>query len=271
MIDLDLSGYKDLLFKSKNDPKVKELLDLLGINFRYSEFPDVYYQIYEELGIELVFSKEHYFKRFIIYNGFQDKVKAVLPYELKFSYLMKEVEKYLGFPEQSGGGSKTMNYWVNYPELGIGVDYKTNNKNDLEAKIDRISFNYPQSSETRIAFQNRSEMVIYFQIRSKMYSPDLIGDLLKLLPDRVDIDDLNLFEVLITKNPHFSTKAQLRELFRFLTTNEQNLINYARDIELTVKFGIYSHLSNSFKLQIPCEILSIMGKMDSQAEFDFMT
>ena len=269
MTEVDLSDYKELLFKSKKNSEIEKLLKMLGNNFRHSEFADVYYQVYEELGIELVFSNEHYFKRFIVHNGFQDKIRFLLPFELDLSLLMKDVEKKLGVPEQTGEGTKNLHYWVSYPELGIGLNYRTELE-DLNAEIDSISFNHPQSDQTRIAFQNRTEMTIYFQVRSEEYSPDLIGDILRISADRIDEDD-NLFEVLITQNPHFSTNSQLNALKKFLIEHKKLLLKSTHQMKLTVKFGIYSHLTNSFNLDIPNDLLALFGDLEINADFDFIT
>ena len=271
MIEIDFSTYTELLFKSKSEPEIIGLLELLGESFRKSEYVDHYYQVYEDLGIELVFSSEHYFQRFIIHNGFQDQIKTTLPYGLDFSFSMKQVEDILGFPEHSSQGHEKYDYWSSYPEYGVGFDYHTKSKDDLEAGIKHISFNYPQSDETRLAFHNRSQMNIFFQIRSDAYSPDLIGELLKLSPTRFDLEDSNLFEILITGNPHFSPKSQLRSLEQFIKENRSNLIKNTHDMELNVKFSVYSLRSNSFKLQIPPHILSELNGLGATVDFDFRT
>ena len=271
MIEIDFSSYTELLFKSKSTPEIAKLLKLLGEEFEISEHADHYYQVYKSLGIELIFSKEHYFQRFVVHNGFQDKIVATLPYKLDLSLSMKDVENLLGVPEHSSEGGGNLNYWAHYPELGVGVDYKTKTEKDIESGIAHIIFNSPQNDETRVAFHNRSQMAIFFQVRSTTYSPDIIGEVLKLTPSRIDKDDSNLFEILITRNPYFSPKSQLRTLEEFLKDNQSTLRSSTHDMELTVKFGIYSLMTNSFNLQLPKELITTISNLGISTDFDFRT
>lgn len=199
MEEIDLRNIQELFYTSKTNKELCELIELLGPDFDLSKFPDSYYQVYKKLGIELVFNKQHYFERIIIHQKSKECLKFHFPFGLNLDLKRSDVERILGIPERSGGGSKRMNCWVGYPEKGIFIDYQTKNQNNNTATIAYISLKPVENELSRIRFITKTEIHIFFQARSTIYTSGVIADLLGLPADRVDENDHNLFEIFSRK------------------------------------------------------------------------
>src|SRR5690606_11768191 len=124
---------------------------------------------------------------------------------------------------------------------------------------------------SRIRFITKTEIHIFLQARSTIYTSGVIADLLGLPADRVDENDHNLFEIFLTKNPHLTMKTQLTDAFIFIDGISDRLSKISDEVDFRLKINITSFRSNSIRFKLSREFLYKLRDLGNEVEYEFMT
>ncbi|MGB5464262.1 MAG: hypothetical protein WBM92_12935 [Aureibaculum sp.] len=124
--------YNNLLEKHISDEEIQNFLDELGDDYKYVEAYDMHFYNFETKGVELNFTDKDTLR--IIYIK-KDIIK--IPFDLKISYTLQQVEDKIGKPDR---------YLVRSPNLiGFYIDkdlvvrYKELDSLNMENPVKRIS------------------------------------------------------------------------------------------------------------------------------------
>ncbi|KAJ3293030.1 hypothetical protein HK104_004818 [Borealophlyctis nickersoniae] len=113
-------------------------------------FSDAEYHSYKDHGISLCFNPTTKLLTTIhAYNiskseGYK-KYPHALPHGLRADMTAREVVSLLGEPKRKGGGGRSIAMWVEYPELGVQVDFAGKNWDEGETPVACIAFFQPEA------------------------------------------------------------------------------------------------------------------------------
>ena len=108
------------------------------------------YESYPNLGISLCFKSKFLFSIYL-YADFNTKFKKYqgsLPYNLNMSLTNEKIVSKFGEPNQKSGG-KTMPIAISYDNLGLEINFITNNWNDYNSPISFCCIFKPENNPNK--------------------------------------------------------------------------------------------------------------------------
>ncbi len=129
--------YSKLINKQIDDVEVQQFLELLGSNYEYDDsYDEGNFYIYDNMGVELKFSKDEYLKAiFFKIDNLDSKID--LPLKINVTDTRRDIEKKLGEPNRLFRSMRDLKAY--YVEEGVVVSYKVRDIENLNNPIKTIS------------------------------------------------------------------------------------------------------------------------------------